>query len=304
MGFFTGASDALQELLVEQEQRRRQQMLDQIAADDRASRNSDRVESRRIQQEQLDLTKQRYKAADDEKAKKDAAAQAEVESGNTRDQLQAAMQGSFNQAGTGDPNGAKATRDALRVAMISGGAKPTEIAQEPVAPKPVARSLHSVPGVGLVSVDPATGDTKVLVASVKNSVSKPGAPQIFKDTEGNLHAIRFGPDGKPEEITLPAGLTGRAGVAKAAPKTPAEIEAEAAARARGAATGKKEAGGSSSNFFGNLYDKVYGSSKPAVPVPVAAPAAGPVVAPPKLGDVKTFPNGTKGVFDGTGWVRQ
>ena len=36
----------------------------------------------------------------------------------------------------------------------------------------------------------------------------------------------------------------------------------------------------------------------------AASGGGPAAAGPKIGDVKVFPNGSKGVFDGQGWVKQ
>lgn len=70
MSWFTGAADGLQEALIENEVRRRQQMLDAIAAEDRQDRKADREDGRAIQREQLAAAKEsREQAA--EKAKFD-----------------------------------------------------------------------------------------------------------------------------------------------------------------------------------------------------------------------------------------
>lgn len=60
-------------------------------------------------------------------------------------QLRAAIAGSQNVAGTDDPNGSPGTRNALRVALTASGAKPNEIPQESVAPKPKLYAV-TVPG--------------------------------------------------------------------------------------------------------------------------------------------------------------
>lgn len=54
MGFFTSASDALQEALIDQERQRRQAMLDAIAAEDRKLRDEDRKTNREIQRENME----------------------------------------------------------------------------------------------------------------------------------------------------------------------------------------------------------------------------------------------------------
>ncbi len=65
MGFFTGANDALQELMIEQETRQRQKMLDAIEAEDRRSRMEDRKSNRAIQEENAkSLRASREQAAD------------------------------------------------------------------------------------------------------------------------------------------------------------------------------------------------------------------------------------------------
>lgn len=64
MGFFTGASDALQELLVEQEKKKRQDMLDAILMEDRKSLREDRKTNREIQRDNAaSLKAQREEAA-------------------------------------------------------------------------------------------------------------------------------------------------------------------------------------------------------------------------------------------------
>jgi hypothetical protein len=65
MGFFTGASDALQDVLIEQERFRRQKMLDDIAAEERRDRREDRKTAREIQKENAaSLKAQREQQAD------------------------------------------------------------------------------------------------------------------------------------------------------------------------------------------------------------------------------------------------
>ena len=71
----------------------------------------------------------------DATAKQDATAQQTKDTARNQGFLRAAIQGSQNVAGSGDPTGAAATRGALRVALQAGGAKPNEIPQEPVPEK-------------------------------------------------------------------------------------------------------------------------------------------------------------------------
>ena len=89
---------------------------------------------------QTDLQRRRFEA--------EAGKQASDQNQNV---LRGAMQGSFNAAGSGDPNGAKATRDALRVVMAQSGTAPKDIPQEPVAPKPQMYPV-TVKGIGGVPV--------------------------------------------------------------------------------------------------------------------------------------------------------
>lgn len=63
MSWYTGASDALEQALVERERLRRQAMLDAIAAEDRKAKDEDRKVGRRIQESQLESVDAQRKEA-------------------------------------------------------------------------------------------------------------------------------------------------------------------------------------------------------------------------------------------------
>lgn len=127
--------------------------------------------------------------------------------------LRGAMQGSFNAAGTGDPNGAKATRDALRVVMAGSGAAQKDIPQEPVAPKPqmypvTVKGIGGVPVRKLVSGDELQGGVEEYRAPEKPAGQTHARFNIVQgaDANGKPAMIRTNVDtGDIEVLPVPAG---------------------------------------------------------------------------------------------------
>lgn len=195
-----------------------------------------------------------------------------------------------------------ARRRAWIAAQPDSPAKRAMMAQLETGDSSLSPTLFEDPNQQVHVVDPTTGKvtsagtvprgSRVVTTPRPPTPDRPNAPQIFYGPDGKARAIQFMPDGTSREVPLPAGADTK--VAPKTGKTPAELEAEAAARARGTATGKKEAGAG-----GGLFSTI--GSALGVGVGGAAAPAGPA---PKVGDTKRFPNGTVGVFDGTGWVKQ
>ena len=148
LGAAAGGAEALMEIIQQKLRERAQiaherhagQQLQQQGAYQRESlglqqRSADRAdESARVLNEQR-------QAAGDRQAAQDAALAAQEATAGHQAKLRASIQGSQNLAGSDDPMGAPATRNALRVALTSSGAKDNEIPQEKEQPKP---KLHAV----------------------------------------------------------------------------------------------------------------------------------------------------------------
>lgn len=351
MSWLTGASDALQQALIDEQVRRRQAMLDQFSLDDRRERAMDRRQGRKIQDENLSSLKEQRTAAA-EKSKQDRAKgvaellspDAELDA-NTEQVLAdgglsalvkktpittsvQATEG-LGAATPDNPLGLDTTtKNPLKVdggrSVFGGTAKQVEEARKRAAraeyikglppsemktyleaqdatgdnslppalavpPKPQPKQVIGSSRTGYFQLNP-DGSKTMVVPPAPDKAPAPHAPQIFVGDDGKPRAIQFGPNGQAIEVPLPPGIAGRT----APPKTPATIEAEAAARAKGTATGKAQAPSAP-----GIFDRITAFLKPST---AHAPAAGG--AAPKQGEVKTFPNGRKAVWDGTGWVAQ
>jgi hypothetical protein len=112
---WTDATDALTKFLVDRDLAARQTMLDRIALEDR-QRNQARLDAADAREAQEFAQRQADRVVAERAATE--AAQAEA----TKNRLLAMRQASLNVAGTGDPTGAQATRNALAVALRIAGA--------------------------------------------------------------------------------------------------------------------------------------------------------------------------------------
>lgn len=130
MSLWTGATDELVQYLAEREALKRQKMLDDIAAQERQQRAEDR--QRRIEREnvlagQHDLQFEQEQRDRAERLKAESIAKQQAD---TQERLGAMRQASLNVAGTGDPTGAQATRNAINVALrLAGGGEAADKAQ-------------------------------------------------------------------------------------------------------------------------------------------------------------------------------
>jgi hypothetical protein len=136
-------------------------------------------------------------------------------------------------------------------------------------------------------------------ANRKAPHDKPVPPQIvYRD--GVATSVQYTPGAGWVEVPLPAGVTGKT-APKPAAKTPEQIETERRAAAKGTAEGKAAAAGANGGGFStlNMIGSMWAAAHPGKP---AQPNTG--TAAPKVGDTKKFPNGSTGMWDGTGWVKQ
>lgn len=349
MSFFTGASDALQEALIQQEQQKRQALLDSLQVQDRQEKARADQQNEQIREGQLeDMAAERRARTADANAKAAVSAANLLAPGQAIDAATAATLGNGGlgalvtqkpgtlasrsiQGTVQTTDGAPVVSDVTETphaatdaqTVFAGTAKQQEavrqqaaraayiaslsdddptkkflMAQDATGDKTLPSALyatkktqptfHTVKGVGLVRVD-SDGTPTVLMPSKDTTGAKIGTPQIFYGKDNQPHAIRFMPDGTAQEVQLPPGLLGKT-PPKPTPKTVEQIQAEAEARAHGTAQGKAE--GTPPGWLSTVAGTVFGNGATAPP------------QQPKPGDIKTFPNGRKAVWDGTGWVAQ
>jgi hypothetical protein len=161
MGFFTGASDALQEALIQQEEQRRREMLDAIAADDRRSRDEDRKTNREIQRENMESQKAARTQA--EALQKQKIADAFEES--------TAMDTELDEAGAGILEGAGRGAHIKRTAP-SVSARVTDGLGAPTADNPLGLDTSTAPAVKMVEGKRLFGGTAKQQAEAKQRESR------------------------------------------------------------------------------------------------------------------------------------
>ena len=187
--FGGGVQDSLEDLIV-----RKMKQAEQDAMI--ANAQSQRALQERGQDVQLrgqDQAHERYQAtqrnAVAETAKKDAEAQQVKDTARNQGFLRAAIQGSQNVAGTGDPTGAAATRGALRVALGASGAEGKDIPQEPEPEKPTTKPLFRVGRDGRPT---HMGDLPANAVTV----NEPAPQQAPQPRDERLVQVQ-GPNGQP-----------------------------------------------------------------------------------------------------------
>lgn len=102
------------------------------------------TESLGLQRRSADRADESARVLNDQRQTMLDSAAAQQETAGNQSRLRASIQGSQNLAGTDDPQGATATRNALRVALTSSGADEKEIPQEPAPAKIDKPKLHTV----------------------------------------------------------------------------------------------------------------------------------------------------------------
>ena len=166
LGAGAGGAEALFAIIQQKLAQERLQMAQRAQASQEDRQRGDdayRQEDLSLRRRSADRADASAKLLDQQRQAGLDAKQAEQETAGHQATLRASIQGSQNLAGSSDPRGATATRNALRVALTSSGAKDSDIPQEPKQEKPAApvRPMNVSPGARLV--DPTTG--KVIFAA-------------------------------------------------------------------------------------------------------------------------------------------
>lgn len=217
------ASEAILNLLAQREAEKRQAMIDEIARQDR---------DRRMAREDTNAERQDivFRQGQEDRAAAIKAAEAAHEREGVQASLMAQRQASLN-AGEGDPMAARATRDAINVALrMAGGGAQADAAQkaddsaesdrrkqaaiDAYLANPTeegARSLKLRFGIEAPKAerDPlADYEARKRIDSKFDRPASSPQPQIFVGEDGKPRAIVF-QNGAAHEIALPAGIAGR-----------------------------------------------------------------------------------------------
>jgi hypothetical protein len=229
---WTDATDALNAFLVNRDLEARQAMIDRIALEDR-NRERARLDAAATREQ----TEYNQRQADRVAAQKAATAAAEAEA--TKNRLLAMRQGSLNVAGSGDPSGAQATRDAIAVALrVAGAGKEADTG----AAADLARAQDAAKTAAIQDYANAPTAQKAAVLKMAHGVDVPEPPKrdlrtvgdrLIEVTPGGVQTLYQAPAKGPSEATQLALDARRQALADKETKA-AEAKAEKDAKAAAA----------------------------------------------------------------------